>query len=168
MKRWTILMSVMVIAGFGADGVATGSIDAKAAYARLKTLVGEWRGTDPAKGERVTYELIAGGTSLVERDEANGRPVMLTVYTVDGNRLLLTHYCMAGNQPRMQAREFDATTGRLRFDFVDGTGMSSKDAGHMHAATLRIADHDHLSSEWIYFEGGKPKMTEAVEFTRVR
>jgi hypothetical protein len=164
-----MLLSVwMITAALAADGGSSGPVDAKVAFARLKTLVGEWKGTDPAKGERLTYELIAGGTSLVEREEGAGRPVMLTVYSVDGGRLLLTHYCMAGNQPRMEAREFDPKTGRLHFEFVDGTGMSSQDTGHMHTATLRISDAGHLGTKWVYHEGAKPKMTEESEYIRVR
>ncbi|HJZ95893.1 MAG TPA: hypothetical protein VKE70_05270 [Candidatus Solibacter sp.] len=163
MKR-RILLTICALATAGIAGEPN-AIDAKAAFSRLKSLAGEWKS---AKDERLSIELIAGGTSLVERESAEDRPVMVTVYHLDGNRLLLTHYCMAGNQPRMQAREFDAATGRLRFDFIDATGLTSKDAGHMHTVTLRIPDKDHLSSEWTYFEGGKPKMTESGEYTRVR
>jgi len=166
MKR-RILLTICALTAAGIAGEPA-TIDTKAAFSRLKSLAGEWKGNDAAKGERLSIELIAGGTSLVERESAEGRPVMVTVYHLDGNRLLLTHYCMAGNQPRMQAREFDSATGRLRFDFLDATGLTSKDAGHMHTITMRIADNDHLSSEWTYFEGGKPKMTEAGEYTRVR
>jgi hypothetical protein len=166
MKR-RIILKICMLAAAGIAG-EPGAVDAKAAFSRLKSLAGEWKGADPAKGERISYELIAGGTSLVERDSAEGRPPMVTVYHLDGHRLLMTHYCMAGNQPRMQAREFDPATGRLRFEFLDATGLTSKDAGHMHSATFRITDRDHMSSEWIYFEGGKPKMTEAGEYTRVR
>ena len=167
-RRLILIAGLWAIAGFAGDGGNSSPVDAKAAFARLKTLVGEWKGTDPAKGERLTYELIAGGTSLVEREEAEGHPVMVTVYYLDGKRLLLTHYCMAGNQPRMQAREFDPQTGRLHFDFVDGTGMSSKDAGHMHTATLKLTDATHISAKWAFHEGGKPTMTEESEYTRVR
>jgi hypothetical protein len=167
-RRVMLILCLTAAGGFGSDAGVNGTIDAKAAFARLKTLVGEWTGTDPAKGERLSYELIAGGTSLVERESGEGRPVMVTVYHLDGKRLMLTHYCMAGNQPRMEAREFDAETGRLRFDFVDATGLKSKDAGHMHFATLRIADADHLGAEWVFYEGGKPTMKETSEYTRVR
>jgi hypothetical protein len=166
MKR-RITLLVILLAAVAAAG-DNRPIDAKAAFARLKTLVGEWQGAGEKKSERLSYELIAGGTSLIERDTADNRPVMLTVYHLDGNRLLLTHYCMAGNQPRMEAREFDPTTGRLHFDFLDATNLPGKDSGHMHAATLRIADRDHLASTWVYYEGGRPKFTEEVEFTRVR
>jgi hypothetical protein len=46
----------------------------------------------------VSYELIAGGTSLVEKESGERMPAMLTVYYLDGDRLLLTHYCMAGER----------------------------------------------------------------------
>jgi hypothetical protein len=164
-RRMLMIIGVLAVAGIAGD---TRGVDGRAAFARLKALVGEWKGADPAKGERLTYELIAGGTSLVERESGEGRPVMMTVYHLDGKRLLLTHYCMAGNQPRMEAREFDAGTGRLRFDFLDGTGMSGKDAGHMHSAILHLVDADHLGAEWQFYEGGKPTMKETSEYTRVR
>src|SRR5437764_568426 len=115
-------------ATLGADGVKTANGDAREAFARLKTLVG--RGESPdARKERLDLELIAGGTALVERERAEGRPEMMTVYHLDGDRLVLTHYCMAGNQPRMQLRGFDATTGQLTFDFVDAGNLASPGAG---------------------------------------
>src|SRR5262245_18094678 len=84
-----------------------------AAFDRLKTLVGEWEATGDAAPAHLTYELVAGGTALLEREREANRPTMLTLYHRDGDRLLLTHYCMAGNQPRMQARPFDAAAGEL-------------------------------------------------------
>ena len=61
----------------------------------------------------LSYELIAGGTALVERERTDKTPEMLTVYHLDGKRLVLTHYCMAGNQPRMEAKSFNPGTGDL-------------------------------------------------------
>ena len=144
------------------------TMDSKAAFARLKGLVGEWQ-ADTSKGKvRVSYELIAGGTSLVERDSSDKMPVMVTVYHMDGNRLLLEHYCMAGNQPRMEARSFNAETGELRFQFVDATNLANSNASHMHSAAFRIADGDHLSADWDFYEGGQRKMTESFRYTRVK
>jgi hypothetical protein len=139
-----------------------------AAYARLKTLVGQWEADTPMGKAHVTYELIAGGTSLVERESAEKMPDMLTVYYLDGDRLLLTHYCMAGNQPRMQARSFNADTGDVDFRFLDATNLTSPDAGHMHNVKIRILDNNHFASDWEFYENGQRKMAEASQYTRVK
>ena len=150
------------------DNPADKSMDAKAAFARLKGLVGEWQ-ADTSRGKaRLTYELIAGGTSLVERESGENMPAMLTVYHMDGARLMLEHYCMAGNQPRMEARSFDSKTGELRFQFLDATNLAGKEAGHMRNATIRFVDGEHLSAAWEFYEGGQRKSTERAEYTRVR
>jgi hypothetical protein len=140
--------------------------DAAAAFARLKTLVGEWK-TENAK-ESLTYELVADGTALVEREAGAGRPTMLTLYHRDGNRLVLTHYCMAGNQPRMQAKPFDAGANELAFEFLDATNLSNAAAGHMHSTTIRFVDANHIDTEWQFYENGKPTMTERSRYARVR
>src|SRR5437660_11344123 len=95
----------------GGDNSADRIMDSRAAFARLKGLVGEWQ-ADTSRGKaHLTYELIAGGTSLVERESGENMPAMLTVYHMDGARLILQHYCMAGNQPRMEASRLDAKPG---------------------------------------------------------
>ena len=149
-------------------GPADPTSDADAAFARLKTLAGEWTADSDAGQERLSYELMAGGTALVERETAANRPAMMTLHHRDGDRLLLTHYCMAGNQPRMQARSYDPGTGELRFEFVDATNLASPGAGHMHNVTIRFVDRDHVDTEWQFFENGKATMTERARYTRVR
>ena len=112
----TVTLVLTAIALHGASSKSERSTDA-AAFARLKTLVGEWEADTRMGKAHVSYELIAGGTALVERESADKMPAMLTVYHLDGDRLLLTHYCMAGNQPRMQARSFNPESGELEFHF---------------------------------------------------
>ena len=143
-------------------------IDAKAAFAQLKTLVGEWQADSSMGKVHLSYELIAGGTSLVERETGEQTPSMMTVYHLDGGRLLLTHYCMAGNQPRMQAQKFNPETGDLEFRFLDATNLTSPTAGHMHNVRIRFVDNDHLESEWQFYENGQKKMAENAQYTRVR
>jgi hypothetical protein len=170
MKTHAYLVAALLLAGgagYAADALPGAAPDSLAAFARLKTLVGEWE-ADTANGKaHLSVELIAGGTALVERESAEKMPAMLTVYTLDHGRLTLTHYCMAGNQPRMQVRSFNAQTGELQFQFVDGGNMKPTD-GHMHNVTLRLADTRHLNSEWEFYENGQRKMTETAEYTRVR
>ena len=92
---------------------------------------------------------------------------METIYHPDGSRLLLTHYCMLGNHPRMQARKFDPASGELAFEFLDVTNLASPGADHMYNVKIRIVA-DHLTSEWQMFEGGRLKSTDSFQFTRVR
>ena len=169
MKKHLLIAAGMLLAALASHGAGSQArVDAKTAFARLHSLAGEWE-SKPATGTaHVTYELIAGGTALVERDKAGDMPAMETVYHLDGGRLMLTHYCMMGNQPRMQARAFNPETGELKFEFVDVTNLASPGAGHMHNATLRLIDNNHLDTNWQLYENGQPKLTEAGQYVRVR
>ena len=158
--------SLLCLAALAAD--VKPAIDATAAWSRLKSLAGEWEGEGTVGKTKLKYELIAGGTALVERETADNMPEMLTVYHLDGKRLVLTHYCMAGNQPRMEARSFNPGTGDLAFDFLDATNMASPNAGHMRSVAMKLVDDRHLAAEWKFYEDGKVKMTETTRYTRVR
>jgi hypothetical protein len=137
----------------------------------LKQLEGVWE----AKGlngsiSRSEFELTASGTVLLERYTnsampGNGR--MATAYHLDGAALVLTHYCMANNQPILRAERFDAAAREIQFEFVRAGNLASENAGHMRRANYRILDGDHFVTEWEFFENGKKKMTEKETFTRV-
>lgn len=146
--------------------------DAEAAFGKLKGLAGAWEAKLPdGSRSQVQYEVISGGSAVVEHfvnDKMGKENAMVTVYYLDGGRLLLQHYCMAKNQPRMLAESFDSTTGELRFAFLDATGLSSPTAGHMHNATFHFVDATHLNQEWQFFEDGKPKFAETMQYTRVQ
>ena len=159
----TLLLAITALAGTP----ATTTVDATAAFAKLKALAGTWEGTTDKGTARVTYEVISGGNAVVEHETMSKMPEMLTVYYLDGNRLLLTHYCMIGNQPRMEAQAFDPQTGELRFQFLDATNLANANAGHMHNATLHLTDNNHISAEWQFFENGQPKFSEKVQYSRV-
>ena len=189
MKRNSLLLTILTLASLAAyagEAKTPGPVDAAAAFERLKTLVGEWQADTGAMGRaRVSYELVAGGTVLVERETGEKIEPMLTVYHLDGNRLLLTHYCMAGNQPRMQARAFRPDAGELEFQFLDATNLAAPTvaerrqaaahasvkrptAGHMRNARFRFVDQNHLESQWEFYENGKQKSVETARYTRVQ
>jgi hypothetical protein len=166
-----LLLATMLLAGLAANAADSKSgptTNAAAGFARLKTLVGEWEATTEMGKAHLNYELIAGGTALVERFSSEKMPAMLTVYHFNGDRLMLTHYCEAGNQPRMQAGPFNPETGELQFQFLDATNLANPSDGHMHNAKVRIVDHDHMVSEWQFYEKGEPKFTESARYTRVK
>ena len=142
---------------------------ASAAFEKLKGLVGNWQGESNMGKTELTYELTAGGKVLVERmvDEAK-HETMLTTYYVDGDRLTLAHYCLLGNEPHMVAKTINLEAGEIVFDFAGAGNLVSREAQHMHTATIRLGDADHFTSAWTMFQNNKPKMTVAAQYTRVK
>jgi len=144
----------------------TDGIDAAAAFDRMKTLTGEWQADTKMGKSHLSYELIGHGTALVERESFGGMQ-MMTVYHMDGDRLLLRHYCMAGNQPRMTAAAYDAATGEIQFKFLDASNLKDPNGAHMHNATIRVGDA-RMVQDWQFYENERLKETHSAEYTRVR
>jgi hypothetical protein len=88
---------------------------------------------------------------------------MIDMYTVDGDKLVLTHYCMMGNQPRMQLKSDEK--GTMSFQYVDGGNMKSRDEAHMDAVDLQI-DGDKLTEKWTSMSDGKPGEVVSFEFKK--
>lgn len=139
----------------------------------LKKLVGKWEAVHKnmmsGKPEKVvvTYRLTAGGTALIETLFPGTPHEMVSVYHGDGDDLVMTHYCMLGNQPMMRCEDAYGANP-LKFEFDGGTGIKSSKDPHMRALTVTFVDKNHFKQEWVFFENGKPKQDEALNFSRVR
>lgn len=119
----------------------------------MKALVGEWHEVGKAeKGTVVSYELVAGGSAIVEHMDAGTEHSMVTVYNPDGTKVMMTHYCAEGNQPRMRG-EGDAKS--INFTMFDITNLPTPSAGHMEGLTLTFKDKDHIVEEWRHKMGDK-------------
>jgi hypothetical protein len=135
-------------------------------FAQLIPLVGEWEGTSGSGAPvKLTYTLVSNGSALMERLQPSKEPEMITMYSADQGRIIVTHYCSAGNQPQMQTAVITGPTNRFDFKVVRVTGMKSPEEGHMVRLVLMIADKDHLTQEWTFLENGKAQ-TEVFRYTR--
>ena len=134
-------------------GLVMAETDAHKTFDQLKGMEGNWVGKN-AKGEplQVTFRLTAGGSALMSEIHGKGPENMITMFHMDGDRLLMTHYCGAGNQPRMKVATADAKS--VSFEFVDGTNIGPGD-GHMQRATFTQADADHHVEEWVFLDHRK-------------
>ncbi len=143
--------------------------DAQKAFSALKTLAGSWEGvetSDPANPEtgsgahrEVSLRVASSGNALVHEIRAPGTPgdtttsqPTVTVVYVDGDRLMLTHYCDIGNRPRMAATASPDGT-RIEFNFVDVSGSTAN--GLMHDAIFTIIDSNHHTEDWTWAMGDK-------------
>jgi hypothetical protein len=135
-------------------------------FEQLKPLIGEWDGQAPGgKPVHASYQLVSGGTALLERLAMGGEGEMVTVYTPDGDRLAVTHYCSAGNQPQMETAAVTGPTTEFSFSFVRATNLPSPTAGHMQHLTVALQDRDHFSEAWTWSDKGA-EHTEVFHFTR--
>lgn len=143
---------------------------AEAAFARLKQLAGEWQPANPpdeaSRGKTVLrYRVTAGGSALVETVFPDQPHEMITVYHLDGDRLVLTHYCHCGNQPRMRARLGDRLD-ELVFEFDGGGNLNPAKDTHMHNYRVRFVDADHLHGEWELYIDGKSDSKHTFDLVR--
>jgi hypothetical protein len=136
------------------------------AFDQLKSLAGHWEGTNSAGPKtEVTYEVISNGSVVMERLHPGNEPDMITMYSLEGDRILVTHYCSAGNQPIMQTAASPTVNGKLDFTFLRLAGAKSPDEGHMVALTVSMPDKNHLVQTWTFDDHGKT-MTENFTYTR--
>lgn len=141
---------------------------AQATFERLKTLEGSWTATS-TKGwsEELQLKVIAAGSAVLETSvEAHPGETMATVYHMDGDRLLLTHYCVARNQPRLLATSFEHDGRDVTFAFLDATSLPNRDHGHMDKVVFHFTDESHFSSQWTWFENGREQWLELIAAAR--
>jgi hypothetical protein len=162
------------------DNTKTG-IDAKAAFARIKTLVGTWKGhvadehqagNDKEheglfKGDSsVTYKLTGAGSALVETQFPGAPHEMISVYHLDGDDLRMTHYCAAQNQPRVKLDRANSTPDHLIFVFDGGTNFDPQKDMHIHGLQITFHEDGKVTSAWDGYQDGKKAGTTSFVMTR--
>ena len=153
----TTLMFVLV------TSVAFAASAAQKSFEDLKALDGTWEGkTSDGQPIEVDYRVTSNGSAIMS--EIKGKEDMISMFNLDGDRVLLTHYCAAGNQPRMVASASpDGKT--ITFDFLDATNLATPDAGRMTRMVLSMPDANHHTEEWIFTDHGK-EMKEVFDLWR--
>ncbi len=165
MKKFGLMFSCWLVLIFSAWPLAAQK-NANPGYEKLKTLAGEWEGkTGDGKPIQVSYRLVSGGTALLETLQPTGEAEMVTLYSPDGERVAVTHYCSVGNQPRMRTAAIVATPAKLDFSFVGGTNLGAPRTGHMRRLVVAFDGDDRFTQTWTWQEKGKDK-AETFRFTR--
>jgi hypothetical protein len=138
------------------------------AFDAIKALKGDWEGK-MSDGTVVTtsFRTTAAGSTVLQMIGEGTEMEMPTLYHLDGDRLMATHYCAAQNQPRMVLEPGQDPAKALKFKFLDVTNLKSPESGHMNRVAFHFVDRDHLRQEWTYRENGKEK-ADVFELVRKR
>ncbi len=149
--------------------------DAQQSFDKIKTLAGSWEGrvtTVPPHPDmegkliQASLRVTSMGNAMIHEMTGAGRPDdPITMLYVDGDRLMLTHYCDAGNRPRMVGKMSpDGKT--VEFEFLDVAG--STQYGHMHHAVFTLVDASHHIEDWTYMESGDKPVHAHFELQRTK
>jgi hypothetical protein len=184
MKFLRIPLSIAVMSlaslAFAQTAATPPSSDAQKSFAVLKDLAGTWKGPVTATPSQpdwdnkpvwVSLRVTSRGNALVHEIKDPGTPDdpkhddPVTLVYVDGEHLYLTHYCDAGNRPRMVARS--SSDGKtVEFDFVDLTGGTQY--GHMDHAVFTVIDANHHTEDWTYIMPGDKPVHARMNLERVK
>lgn len=155
--------------------VALAQSDAQEPFETLKVLAGSWEGpvtTSPEEAEiegkiiQVSMRVTSMGNALMHEMRTEGRPDdPITMFYLDDERLLLTHYCDAGNRPRMVGKA-SADGKTVEFDFLDVVGPMQY--GHMHNVVFTILDANHHTEDWTYMLPGDEPLHAHFDLRRTR
>jgi hypothetical protein len=153
------------------------SAETKQAFALIKSLSGRWGGDflNPETKKPVAMEtsirVASHGNSVVHEMKGAGDPEgsdkidhPVTMIYLDGANLILTHFCDAGNRPRMSARI--SPDGKVvDFDFVDVAGPTTH--GHMQHARFTFVDSNHHVEEWTWAMPNGKTMSVPLDLHRI-
>ncbi|HEV3513050.1 MAG TPA: hypothetical protein VGS05_15185 [Candidatus Sulfotelmatobacter sp.] len=153
MTKSSRLLTVALVAL--AATAAFSQSDAQKAFTSAKALSGDWEGkASDGRPLHVSFKVTAAGSAVLSEIVVPNEDMVSMIHLDGPNRLLLTHYCAAGNQPRMEARS--SPDGKIiTFNYVDATNLSSPDAGHMQRMVLTLVDENHHTEEWSFLDHGK-------------
>src|SRR5439155_11633433 len=122
-----------------------------AVFKQLTSLVGEWEAVQEGVAVKETYTVTAKGSVLMSETKPADSEPMITMFTVDGDHLIATHYCVAGNQPQMVTRTVgDLEKDGLTFSFSRVTGMKTPEDWHNTDLMVKLDDKDHMTQRWNY------------------
>lgn len=144
-------IAVIFFVTFTVNARAAEPVKAADAFAHLKALAGNWSGhvmTSDGPPATVSYRLTAGGTAVMETLFGGTEHEMLTVYTLNGDDVMATHFCGAGNQPVMKLDKTQSTPDRLVFSFVSVGGEHAKDHPHVHNGFIHFTGDDQMDAAW--------------------
>ncbi len=180
----TLVIALLLLTSLGfsqSEAKPAAPSDADKSFDTMKSLAGKWLGpvtVDPPQHEmgnanmEVSLRLTSRGNALVHEMKGATDPEDPTRYDhpvtmvyQENDRLLLTHYCDAGNRPRM-AGKVSPDGKKVEFEFLDLSG--SNQFGHMNHAVFTVIDANHHTEDWTYMTPGDKPIHAHFDLQRAR
>jgi len=127
---------------------------------------GEAHDEEAALASQFDFAVSAGGTVVMETMNAGTTHEMINMYHLDGEDLVLTHYCAAGNQPTMKLDRAALAEGKTQFAFTGGTNLDPAVDQHIHSVELNWQDDGSVAADWTSWGGGEQNAVMHFVLTR--
>jgi len=163
------ILSLQVASASATPG-HTISVTTPAEFDSVKALVGKWEGSSKMKDGKdekvkVTYELTSGGSAVVERLFVGTPHEMVSIYHPEGKKVVMTHYCMLGNQPKLTLKQ--ASDKTLFFEMAGVSGIQNKKEPHMHSLKMNFNENKkEMTQEWTLYDQGKQIETTVIKLAK--
>lgn len=142
--------------------------DAKKAFAKLKEMSGTWRGTIMNIPINFTVRPASSGTTILHEGhtEGGGPPNHeITMFYMEGDRLLATHYCDAGNRSNMEGKLLPDGKG-VEFNLLELIGSTK--GGHLKRLAFTLANADRKVVDFIFVRPDGQAMPLRGDFKRTK
>lgn len=115
----------------------------------------------------MVFKPTGAGSAVVETQFPKAPHEVVSVYHLDGNDLRMTHYCAAGNQPRLKLDRAHSRPDRLVFTFDGGTNLDPGKDIHIHGLVVTFQQDGRVASAWEGYKDGKASGTTTFLMTRL-
>jgi hypothetical protein len=135
-------------------------------FESLKSLVGSWEGkTDNGRVLKVTYTLHAKDSVLMEAWVLGPTSDALTLYHMDADVLMATHYCPLCNQPRLLLSSAQPPETFV-FEFCSATNLPNLSMAHQHRFEVSLLGPSSFWRSETYVTGDTTE-SEGVTYYRI-
>jgi hypothetical protein len=159
--KWIPILGMLI-------GVAAvnAQVTANTGFEKMKSLAGSWVGTTTqGKSDATSIRVVSNGTAIEEIMNSPGETQMVSMYTADGPRVSLMHYCSMGNQPHLETGSITANDTHYSFVYKGAENLASPSASHISHLNLQFIDNDHFTETWTFTDSGKDTV-ETIQLTR--
>ena len=149
---------------------ASSQATAQQSFGQLKALAGSWEGTLDGKPipMNVTLRVTSMGNTLMHEMKSTVTPDdPISMFILDGDHLVMTHYCDAGNQPHFIATVSpDGKT--YTFDFQSASNLLPSQEGHMQHVVFTLIDANHHTEQWQFAMADGKSMGGLLDLKRTK